>query len=54
MQLIIKIIYTILLIAIIDAQDHPSIKWNQISTEHYDVIFPTEMSQEGLRVANTL
>ena len=54
MQLIIKIIYTILLIAIVDAQDHPSIKWNQISTEHYDVIFPTEMSQEGLRVANTL
>ena len=44
----------ILLIAIVDAQDHPSIKWNQISTEHYDVIFPTEMSQEGLRVANTL
>ena len=54
MQLIIKIIYTILLIAIVDAQDHPCIKWNQISTEHYDVIFPTEMSQEGLRVANTL
>ena len=54
MQLIFKTISTFLLIGIIDAQDPPNVKWNQINTEHFEIIFPMEISAEGLRVANTL
>ena len=54
MQLIFKTISTFLLIGIIEAQDPPNVKWNQINTEHFEIIFPMEISAEGLRVANTL
>lgn len=32
----------------------PSIKWQQINTEHFRVIFPSGFEQEAQRVANTL
>ena len=48
MQLIFKTISTFLLIGIIEAQDPPNVKWNQINTEHFEIIFPMEISAEGL------
>jgi hypothetical protein len=32
----------------------PSIKWSQINTEHFNVIFPRGFEEQGQRVANTL
>ena len=54
MRLIIRIIFSFIVLSIIYGQDPPSVKWNQIKTENYKVIFPRELNQEGLRVANTL
>jgi len=34
--------------------DPASVKWKQVKTEHFRVIFPENMEDEGLRVANTL
>jgi len=34
--------------------DPASVKWKQVKTEHFRVIFPDNMEDEGIRVANTL
>lgn len=35
-------------------QNAPNIKWYQIKTDHYKLIFPKELTEEAQRVANTL
>ena len=32
----------------------PGIKWKKITTEHFDIIYPQEISEEGIRVAITM
>ncbi|GEO04285.1 hypothetical protein AAE02nite_19490 [Adhaeribacter aerolatus] len=32
----------------------PSVKWRQINTESFKIIFPAELEQEGQRMANTM
>jgi len=54
MRLIIRILFFFTIFNLLYGQDPPSIKWNQINTENYQLIFPRELNQEGLRVANTL
>ena len=54
MRLIIRILFFFTVFNLLYGQDPPSIKWNQINTENYQLIFPRELNQEGLRVANTL
>ena len=50
-----SIIFNVLIqISFCFSQDPPSIKWKQIQTDHYQIIFPSELATEGNRVANTL
>ena len=35
-------------------QNPPGIKWKKIQADHFDVIVPEELTEEGQRVANTL
>ncbi|NLJ06707.1 MAG: hypothetical protein GX437_03445 [Sphingobacteriales bacterium] len=35
-------------------QNEPFIRWKQIKTDHYKIIYPEELSAEARRVANTL
>jgi len=35
-------------------QNPPGIKWKKIRAEHFDVIVPEELTEEGQRVANTM
>ena len=46
--------FTFLLLSFGFSQDPPGIKWKQIQTDHYQIIFPLELSAEGNRVANVM
>jgi hypothetical protein len=35
-------------------QNPPGIRWKKIDTPHFEIVFPQELSEEGLRVANTM
>ena len=35
-------------------QNPPGIDWKKIDTEHFEVIFPPEITRDAQRVANTL
>jgi len=35
-------------------QNHPGVKWQQINTSNFQIIYPTELAQEAQRMANTL
>ena len=35
-------------------QNPPGIRWKTIETAHFEIVFPDELSEEGLRVANTM
>jgi uncharacterized protein YunC (DUF1805 family) len=35
-------------------QNPPSVKWQQINTSNFQIIYPTELSEEAQRMANTL
>lgn len=37
-----------------DGQNPPGIKWMQINTENFQVIYPSDLSEEALRMSNTL
>ena len=54
MRLIIKILFFFIVFNLLYGQDPPTVKWNQINTDNYQLIFPRELNQEGLRAANTL
>ena len=52
-----KLFTTILLFSItitINAQNPPSLKWQKIQTEHYEVIFPAEITADAQIIANKL
>lgn len=36
------------------SQNPPGIRWKKIDTPHYEIVFPSELIQEGLRVADTM
>ena len=42
------------LIISINAQNPPSVKWNKLKTEHYEIIFPAEISKDAQEIANKL
>jgi hypothetical protein len=35
-------------------QNPPGIRWKQIDTPHFEIVFPQELAEEGRRAANTL
>ncbi len=40
---------------IFDAQQNPpAVKWNQINTEHFDILYPAGMESEAQRMANSV
>ncbi len=47
-------LFFLLLISASFAQDPPGIKWKQIQTNHYQIIFPEELQSDANRVANTM
>ena len=47
-------LFVLFLISNAFAQDPPGIKWKQIQTNHYQIIFPEELLSDANRVANTI
>ena len=43
-----------ILFSTLSAQDPPGIRWKQIETNHYLLIFPQEISEDAKRAANIL
>lgn len=51
---IFEIMPTALIAQLTPNQNPPGIKWKKIQSDHFDVIVPEELTEEGQRVANTL
>ena len=47
MRLIIRIIFSLITLSIIYAQDPPSVKWNQIKTENYQALEASQTRYQG-------
>lgn len=49
-----EIMPTVLNAQLTAVQNPPGIKWKKIQADHFDVIVPEELTEEGQRVANTM